>query len=221
MQYKFKKMLLYSENKFSFKKYIFKIYNAIKFRYFSDPTIFMNKNPRYRDWYIGDYTYCSSSEPVKIVYYGENVKLSVGKFCSFAAGVKLILGGNHRLDWVTAFPFSVFYQELEHIKGHPISKGNIEIGNDVWIGESACIMSGIKIGNGVVIASNSVVTKDIPAYCVVAGNPAKVIKIRFAESEILELQKIAWWDWDINKIIDQGELLLNDNIQDFIKTHSV
>jgi len=135
--------------------------------------------------------------------------------------VKLILGGNHRLDWVTAFPFSVFYQELEHIKGHPISKGNIEIGNDVWIGESACIMSGIKIGNGVVIASNSVVTKDIPAYCVVAGNPAKVIKIRFAESEILELQKIAWWDWDINKIIDQGELLLNDNIQDFIKTHSV
>lgn len=220
MQDKFKKMFECADNKYSFRRFIVKIYNAIKFRYLTDPTIFMNKNPRYRGWDIGDYTYCSSDEPVKIVYYGENVRLSIGKFCSFAAGVKIFLGGTHRLDWVTTYPLSVFYKELEHVHGHPTSKGNIEIGNDVWIGESANIMAGVKIGNGAAIAANSVVTKDVPAYTVVAGNPAKVINIRFDEHTILELERIAWWNWDVNKIIKQGNFLLTDNIQEFIKVHS-
>ena len=115
---------------------------------------------------------------------------------------------------------SVFYKELEHVHGHPTSKGNIEIGNDVWIGESANIMAGVKIGNGAAIAANSVVTKDVPAYTVVAGNPAKVINIRFDEHTILELERIAWWNWDVNKIIKQGNFLLTDNIQEFTKIHS-
>lgn len=217
---KFKIMLQYSDSKYSLRKFVLKIYNAIKFRYLTDPTIFMNKNPRYRGWDIGHYTYCSTEDPVKVIYYGEKVNLTIGKFCSFAAGVKIFLGGTHRLDWVTTFPFSVFFSELAHINGHPTSKGDIEIGNDVWIGESANIMSGIRIGNGAVIAANSVVTKDVPAYTVVAGNPAKIIKIRFDENTIKELEKIAWWNWDINKIKKQGNLLLNENIQEFIKFHS-
>jgi virginiamycin A acetyltransferase len=221
MQGKFKEMLQFSNNKYSFRKFVLKIYNTIKFRYLTDPTIFMNKNPRYSSWDIGDYTYCSSDDPVKVIYYGEPVRLRIGKFCSFAAGVKIFLGGTHRVDWITTFPLSVFYEELAHIKGHPTSKGNIEIGNDVWIGESANIMAGVKIGNGAVIAANSVVTKDVPAYAIVAGNPAKIIKTRFEENEIIELEKIGWWNWDIKKILDQGSVLLNGNIQEFIKIHSI
>ena len=210
----------YLTKKDGLSKFIKRVYSAIKFRYLVEPTIFLNKNPRYNQWEIGDYSYCSTERYLKIVYYGEEAQLKIGKFCSFAAGVNIFLGGNHRIDWVTTFPFTVFFNELSTIKGHPISKGNIEIGNDVWVGEDATILSGIKIGNGAVIASKSVVTKDVPPYTIVAGNPAKIIKQRFDDATVVGLEHIAWWNWNIDKIIEQGSLMLNTNIAEFIKKNT-
>lgn len=109
----------------------------------------------------------------------------------------VFLGGNHRIDWITTFPFGhVFTKELggEGIVGHPTTKGDVVIGHDVWIGSGARIMSGVQIGNGAVIAAAAVVTRDVPAYGVVGGNPARLLSTRFAPQIVALLHELAWWD---------------------------
>ena len=102
----------------------------------------------------GDYSY-----GVPTVYrFGKQNKLSIGKFCSIAGGVVIFLGGNHRMDWITTYPFTRLFGEAKGLGQHPISKGGVTIGNDVWIGQSALIMSGVEIGDGVCIGAGSVVT---------------------------------------------------------------
>lgn len=216
MKQQFLNQLRYSGNVGFLRKWIIKINHIIRFRFLVEPTIFLNKNKRYSSWEIGDYSYCSDEEFLKVIYYGETVILTIGKFCSFAAGVKIFLGGNHRLDWVSTYPLSVMFEELSNIQGHPSSKGDILIGNDVWVGEDAAILSGVKIGNGAVIAAKSVVVSDVPAYGIVAGNPARLIKMRFPDHIIADLEKMAWWNWEIEKIISAGPHLLNNNIEAFI-----
>jgi serine acetyltransferase len=103
--------------------------------------------------------------------------------------------------------------------GHPSCKGDIIIENDVWVGATSTIMSGVKISNGAVVAGGSVVVKDVPPYAIVAGNPAKVVKYRFSEEQIEKLIKISWWDWEEQKIRDNAMLLWSDNIDEFIKKH--
>jgi serine acetyltransferase len=103
--------------------------------------------------------------------------------------------------------------------GHPSCKGNITIGNDVWIGAKSTIMSGVKIGHGAVIGSGSVVAKDVPPYAIVVGNPAKVIKYRFDEQQIKDLQNIAWWNWDESKIKEESMILWSKDINYFIEKH--
>jgi serine acetyltransferase len=105
--------------------------------------------------------------------------------------------------------------------GHPTCKGDIIVENDVWIGAKSTIMSGVKISNGAIVAANSVVTKDVPPYSVVAGNPAKIVKYRFTEEQIHELLKISWWDWDEEKIKNEALNMWSDNIDNFIKKHKV
>jgi serine acetyltransferase len=100
--------------------------------------------------------------------------------------------------------------------GHPSCKGDITVENDVWIGANSTIMSGIKIGNGAIVAAGSTVTKDVPSYAIVAGNPAKVVKYRFTEEQIEKLLSIAWWDWDEQKIKDNAIDMWSDNIDGFI-----
>jgi len=100
--------------------------------------------------------------------------------------------------------------------GHPSCKGDIIIENDVWIGATATIMSGVKISNGAVVGAGSVVTKDVPPYAIVAGNPAKVVKYRFTEEQIEKLLSIAWWDWEEQKIRDNAMIMWSNNIDDFI-----
>jgi serine acetyltransferase len=100
--------------------------------------------------------------------------------------------------------------------GHPSCKGDITIENDVWIGAKATVMSGIKIGNGAVVAAGSVVTKDVPPYAIVAGNPAKIVKYRFDESQIEKLLQISWWNWDEGKIRDNAMKMWSDDINGFI-----
>jgi len=121
---------------------------------------------------------------------GEEEGLIIGKYCSIAANVTIMLGGNHRYDWITTYPFSVIWPAYSYIKGHPKSKGFVVIGNDVWIGRNAMIMSGVHIGDGAVVGAGSIITKDVPPYAIVAGNPAKVVRYRFNEDQIERLLRI-------------------------------
>lgn len=147
----------------------------------------------------------------------EGATLKVGAFCSFAAGVKIFLGGEHRTDWVTTFPFPALWKaQAGHIPGHPKTRGDVVIGNDVWIGAEAVIMSGVRIGDGAVVGARAVVTRDVPPYAIVAGNPAVLIRLRFAEPVIERLRQIAWWNWSDERITRLMPLLLSDRIEDFI-----
>ena len=157
---------------------------------------------------VGKGTY---GEP-KVENWGEETTLKVGNYCSISGGVKILLGGNHRADWVTTYPFSVFRESAKHIKGHPVSRGDVVIGHDVWIGLDAIILSGVSIGNGSIVGASAVVSRDVPAYSVVAGNPAKVIKKRFSDENIIVLQSLKWWHWSDTKLDAAMPYLLDENI---------
>lgn len=160
----------------------------------------------------GKWTY---GEPF-VIDWEEGTKVKIGKYCSIAGGVTILLGGNHRTDWVTTFPFSVYWHKVAgHIQGHLTTKGNVIIGNDVWIGWGAMILSGVTIGDGAVIGANALVTKNVPPYAIVGGNPAKIIKYRFDEDTINKLLAIAWWDWSEDKIASALPFMLTNDINDF------
>jgi len=154
------------------------------------------------------------------IYYWEQANLTVGKFCSIASNVNIYLGGNHRCDWVTTYPFGHVHPNTFNNfngEGHPSTKGDVIIGNDVWISSNVTIMSGVTIGDGAVIAHNSHVIKNVEPYSLVGGNPAKIIKYRFTPEQIEKLLEIKWWEWDDEKINKFTPLLCNNNIDDFIK----
>ncbi|WP_407655336.1 CatB-related O-acetyltransferase [Aureispira anguillae] len=159
---------------------------------------------------VGDYTYYDDFESVenfeknvKYLFDFNEDKLVIGKFCMIASDVKFIMNGaNHLSDAITSYPFAIFGNGWEAAmdgKEYP-QKGDVLIGNDVWIGYNATIMAGVKIGDGAIIATNSTVVKDVPPYSIVGGNPATVIKKRFPEALIQRLLALKWWDWDIKKI---------------------
>jgi acetyltransferase-like isoleucine patch superfamily enzyme len=132
---------------------------------------------------FGKYTYGNPN----IYWKNKNAKLVVGNFCSIADNVNIYLGGNHRTDWVTTYPFGHVHKNIFNNfngLGHPSTKGDVIIGNDVWIGGNVTIMSGVTIGYGAVIANNSHVVKDVYPYSLVGGNPAKLIKYRFTPEQI-------------------------------------
>lgn len=170
--------------------------------------VFFKKDSWKEQYEVGRGTY---GRP-KIMNYGEPTTLKVGCFCSFASRVTIFLGGNHRTDWITTYPFPVFWKSAKQIKGHPASRGDVIIGHDVWIGTGAVILSGVRIGNGAVIGASAVVTRDVPPYSIVAGNPAKVVRMRFKEEEISILQSLEWWSWDDKKIDAAMPFLLNGDI---------
>ena len=184
----------------------------IKRLFVPDEPFFMNKNKRYAKYHIGDWTYGTP----QVFSWREGTTLKIERFCSIADGVIILLGGEHRIDWVTTYPFSKLFPKARGFTGHPRSRGDVIIGNDVWIGTDALILSGVEIGNGAVIAARSVVTEDVAPYSIMAGNPAKHIKFRFSESIIDDLQKIAWWDWPLSKIEEAWPLLLSSDIEAFI-----
>ncbi len=175
-------------------------------------SIYMARNSRYAAYEIGEWTY---GKPT-VMTWNEGAILKIGRFCSISEGVVIMLGGEHRYDWVTTFPFNYAFKEASGFKGHPRTKGDVKIGNDVWIGFDALILSGVTIGNGAVIAARSVVSKDVEPYAIVAGSPAELIKYRFAAPLITALQKIAWWDWPPHKIREAWPLMLSPNIEAFV-----
>lgn len=176
--------------------------------------LYMQNNLKYANYSIGRFTY---GEPL-VLGWDEGATLTIGSFCSIATDATILLGGNHRGDWVTTFPFNILFDDFRHILGHPATRGDVIIGNDVWIGMGALILSGISIGDGAIIAARSVVTKNVEPYTVVGGNPARKIKARFADETIEKLLGIKWWEWDIEKIRTGIPYLLSTDIQKFIET---
>tara|TARA_B100000945_G_scaffold305794_1_gene292626 strand:- start:120 stop:743 length:624 start_codon:yes stop_codon:yes gene_type:complete len=176
---------------------------------------------------VGDYTYYDDFENIenfeKNVKYHFNFvddKLIIGKFCMIASDVKFIMNGaNHLTDSLSTYPFAIFGKGWENAmdgKNYP-KKGNINIGNDVWIGYNATIMAGVTIGDGAIIATNSTITKDVEPYTIVGGNPAKEIKKRFSKEVITTLLELQWWNWDINKITRNIQHLTGSEIDKIIE----
>jgi len=172
----------------------------------------MKYNRKYRNFDIGDWTY---GDP-DVLLGRTHGKLRIGKYCSIGPNVEFILVGDHRTDFVTTYPFSVFFDEFKNIKGYPKHRGDINIGNDVWICYGAKILSGTTIGDGAVIGANTVVTKDVPPYALVVGNPFKIYRYRFAPDVIGKLLKIQWWNWQHEEVLKAVPLLMNDDINKFI-----
>ncbi len=137
--------------------------------------------------------------------------ITIGKFCSIARYVS-IQEANHKIDRVSSYHFSsnIFGEKNAN---DLTSKGAITIGNDVWVGAHAIILSGVAIGNGAVIGAGSVVTSDVPSYAIVGGNPAKVIRYRFSDEMIKRIQELCWWDWDLDKI-KSNKILFESSIDE-------
>lgn len=175
-------------------------------------------------WDADNWTYYDRN--VNIITWSDDYKVRLGKFNSIGRDCNFFLHANHRVDWITTSsqlwgPVTPEVADLHMGMGHPTCKGNIIIENDVWIGAKSTIMSGVKISNGAVIGSCSVVTKDVPPYAIVVGNPAKIVKYRFTEEQIQNLLKISWWDWNEDKIKEEGMLLWSKDINYFIEKHKI
>lgn len=141
----------------------------------------------------------------------------IGKFYAIASGVEFIMNGaNHRMNSITTYPFNIMANGWEKVtptlEDLPY-KGDTIVGNDVWIGQNVTILPGVKIGDGAIIASNSVVTKDVSPYHIVGGNPSKVIRKRFDDSLIKYLLEIKWWDWSREKIFSNLEILCSSDLE--------
>ena len=151
------------------------------------------------------------------ILYGEGGELTIGSFCSIAQGVTIYLGGNHRTDWISTYPFGHINQEtFDESKGvgHPGSKGNVTIGNDVCISSNVVIMSGVTIGDGAVIVNNSHVVNDVEPYTIVGGNPAKPIRKRFSEESIEKLLTLKWWELEDEVINEISPLLCSPELNE-------
>lgn len=178
----------------------------------SQEPLFMAENPRYAAYKIGQGTYGKPD----VISWRDGTGLEIGSYCSISDSVTIMLGGEHRTDWVTTYPFSHLFPDAAKFKGHPHTRGDIVIGHDVWIGYGALILSGVHIGNGAVVAARSVVRSDVEPYSIVAGNPSRHVKFRFDESTVEALEKIAWWNWPLSKIKAAWPLLLSGNVGEFV-----
>ncbi|MDP4181822.1 MAG: CatB-related O-acetyltransferase [Bacillota bacterium] len=175
---------------------------------------------------IGDYTMYNDfvSDPTQfernnvLYHYPINEdRLIIGNFCSIACGAKFIFtSANHTLKSLSTYPFPLFFEEWnldkEDVRSAWDNKGDIVIGNDVWIGYEAVILSGVHIGDGAIIGTRAVVTKDIPSYTIAGGIPAKEIKKRFDEDTIIKLQQIQWWNWSFDKIQQFLPFIMNGEV---------
>ena len=175
---------------------------------------------------VGDFTMYNDFVNDPMLFEKNNVlyhypinhdKLQIGKFCSIACGVKFLFNSaNHTLSSFSTYPFPLFFEEwgLEKrgVTNAWDNKGDIVIGNDVWVGYEAVILAGVTIGDGAIIGTRAVVTKDVPPYTIVGGVPAKPIKRRFSEETISALLEIQWWDWSEERIARNISAIQSGNI---------
>ena len=146
-------------------------------------------------------------------------KLKIGKFCSIACGAKfLFTSANHTMHSISTYPFPIFFEEwgldVTNITSAWDNKGDIVVGNDVWIGYEAVVLSGVTIGDGAIIGTRAVVTKDVPPYTIVGGIPAKPIRKRFSDEVISKLLELQWWNWPENRIKENIDVIQSGRIKD-------
>lgn len=190
-------------------------------------TVYLNAVVKDPSIEVGDYTIYNDfiSDPrqfeqnnVLYHYPINHERLIIGKFCSIACGVKFLFNcANHTLKSLSTYTFSLFYEDWELEKSNVASawdnKGDIVIGNDVWIGLEAVILAGVKIGDGAIIGTRAVVTKDVPPYSIVCGIPAKVIRKRYSPDIIEQLLSLRWWDWTKDRIKRNLPFIMAGNIE--------
>ncbi|KZK79867.1 Chloramphenicol acetyltransferase [Pseudovibrio sp. W64] len=180
----------------------------------TNPNIIVGKHSYYSGYYHGH----SFDECARYLRSDEETqdKLIIGAYCSIGSGAAFMMAGNqgHRPEWATTFPFHYFDEpafEGAHDGFKPA--GSTCVGNDVWIGSEAMIMPGVQIGNGALIGSRAVVTKNVPAYAVVAGNPATVVRSRFSEEQVQMLLEMKWWDWTDEVLKGAMPLMCSSDIE--------
>ncbi|MBN9437553.1 CatB-related O-acetyltransferase [Bosea sp. (in: a-proteobacteria)] len=161
---------------------------------------------------VGAFTY---GRP-KVRFPESGAKLTIGRYGSIADGVEILLGGNHRTDWATTYPFPALpglWPAASAFTGHDATRGDVAIGHDVWLGSQAMILSGVTIGHGAVIAARAVVTRDVPPYAIVAGNPARIVRLRLSEAQIEQLLATRWWELPAAELTPLLPLLMSDRIE--------
>ncbi|MBU4527406.1 MAG: CatB-related O-acetyltransferase [Hoeflea sp.] len=173
-------------------------------------TVHLNQVIDHPNITVGDFSYYSgfstpadyAAELAPYLYPGAPERLTIGRFCQIASGTRIITSSaNHAMNGFSTFPFAVFNQALIGSYGSEIgNQCDTVIGHDVWLGFESVVMPGVRIGNGAIIAARAVVTSDVPDYAIVAGNPARIIRMRFTSEVIARLLDIAWWDWDVDRI---------------------
>ncbi len=144
--------------------------------------------------------------------WSEGSTLRIGAYCSIASNVQIFLGGLHRTDWISTFPFPAFVEEAAGISEYNGTKGDVIIGNDVWLCSGCTILSGVTIGDGAVVACGSIVTRDVEPYSMVAGNPARHIRWRFSEEQRQALLETAWWTWPEAEIRALSAMLCSTDV---------
>jgi acetyltransferase-like isoleucine patch superfamily enzyme len=166
---------------------------------------------------VGRHTYGS---PILGLVPGGAARVRIGSFTSIAGDVMIMVGGNHRIDWVTTFPLRPrLGLPGAYGDGHPAPPQGVIIGHDVWIGDGVLILDGTSIGNGAVVGARSVVTKDVAPYAIVAGNPAREVGRRFSDEQIEALQEIGWWEWPDEVVAERVAQLCDDDVDGFIRAY--
>lgn len=172
---------------------------------------------------IGDYTYYDDDTGAEdfekhVTHHYEFIgdKLIIGKFCAIGKGIEFIMNGaNHRMNSASTYPFNIMGHGWEKVTPSltdlPL-KGDTIVGNDVWIGQNVTVLPGVRIGDGAIVGANSVVSKDVPPYTIVAGNPVKQIRKRFDDDTIDFLLQLKWWDWPAEKIFADLEALCSGDL---------
>jgi virginiamycin A acetyltransferase len=168
---------------------------------------------------VGDYTYYddpgdpAAFEWENVLYAYGPERLVIGRYCALATGARFLMAGaNHPTSGVSTFPFAIFggawaEQTLDLVLAVP-SRGDTIVGNDVWIGYEAVVMPGVRIGDGAIVAAGAVVTKNVPAYGVVAGNPARLVRTRFDETDVDRLLRAAWWEWPVELVTKHARTIM-------------
>ncbi|MBF6175767.1 CatB-related O-acetyltransferase [Nocardia blacklockiae] len=172
----------------------------------------------------GDFSYyddpddATAFETRNVLYHYGPEKLIIGKFCALATGVRFIMNGaNHRMDGPSTFPFptmgGAWSEHIDLLTDLP-NRGDTVLGNDVWLGNGVTVLPGVRIGHGAIVAAGSVVTRDVPDYAVVGGNPARLIRTRYSESDIARLLAVAWWDWPLDHLTAHVRAVMSGSVDD-------
>jgi virginiamycin A acetyltransferase len=175
---------------------------------------YLSENPDYAGIEVGAYSY---GRPLLLGHDNTpETHVRIGRYCSLAHGVRILLRANHPLAGASTYPLEQIVLG-EEATDFARSRGPVHIGHDVWIGYEALILGGVTIGNGAVIGARAVVTRDVPPYGIVAGNPARLLRHRFDDATIARLEQIRWWDWPADRVRKHAALLSQGPIDEFLR----